>query len=77
MGKRKSRRDREGSFDHLLQDGLESLEKIRAVISTAESITSSLYLLLGNYQALQADGGLQRLLSIVNDVSDPDEEDDE
>jgi hypothetical protein len=73
MGKRKSRRKEAGTFDILAEESLESLEKIRNFLIMAESITASLHSLMGSYRAMQADGSLQKLLSVVNDIGDSDE----
>lgn len=67
MGKGKRRRKKVGTLEVLAEDGLQSLEKIRSFLITAEGITASLHSLMGSYQAMQADGSLHRILSVVND----------
>jgi hypothetical protein len=68
MGKRRRRRKEAGAFETLAQEGLQSLDKIRAFLTTAESVTNSLHSLMGSYQVMQADGSLQKLLSMVKDA---------
>ncbi|NLJ24167.1 MAG: hypothetical protein GX354_01925 [Firmicutes bacterium] len=68
MGKRRRRRKEVGAFGTLAQEGLQSLDKIRAFLTTAESVTNSLHSLMGSYQVMQADGSLQKLLSMVKDA---------
>ncbi|NLY52573.1 MAG: hypothetical protein GX063_06645 [Firmicutes bacterium] len=63
MARRRRRRRRESTFVNLTEQGLESLEQIKGVISAADSITTSLHSLLGTYQTMRSDGSLQLLLS--------------
>lgn len=73
MARRRRRRRGESSFVSLTEQGVESLEKIRALISTANSITTSLHSLLETYQTVQGDGSLQLLLSGPNGAEEHEE----
>ncbi|HHV93296.1 MAG TPA: hypothetical protein GXX47_02025 [Firmicutes bacterium] len=63
MARRRRRRRREVTFADLTEQSLESLNRIKTLISTADSITTSLRSVLGTYQAMQNDGSLNLLLS--------------
>ncbi|NLA58045.1 MAG: hypothetical protein GX855_03960 [Firmicutes bacterium] len=63
MARRRRRRRIGTSFVDLTEQSLESLQRIKSLISTADGITTSLHSLLGTYQAMRNDGSLQLFLS--------------
>ena len=77
MGKRKRSRKDVGGFETFTQEGLQALERLRSFLATAESVTNSLHSLMGSYQVMQADGSLQKLLSMAKDASKIGEASDE
>jgi len=76
MGKHKRKRKDVSAFGVMTEEGLQSLEKIRVFVSTAEGLVASLHGLMRNYQAMQADGGLQRLISMVSNTDHSSEDSD-
>ena len=73
MARRRRRRRTESTFVDLTEQGLESLERIKGVISAADNITTSLHSLLGTYQAMRSDGSLELLLSASRGAEESEE----